>query len=129
MKYLLDTCTYIWIITNHQRISAEIRDIFEDKRNEMYVSIISQIEMSTKHLKHKIPGLSQPIIYYFEKFRIDSEVILLNIKPEDVETAFSLPKIHSDPFDRLLISQALNNGMSIISPDKKFTKYTSRVIF
>lgn len=129
MKYLLDTCTYIWIITNHNKLSNKVKEIFEDKNNQIYLSIISQIEISLKHLKQKIPGLSKPIIYYFQEFRIESETDLLNLKQEDIETLFKLPKVHSDPFDRLIISQAINNKMTIISPDKKFSKYPVKVIF
>lgn len=129
MKYLLDTCTYIWIITDHNRLSNTVKDIFEDKNNQIYISIISQIEMSVKHLKHKIPGLSHPIIHYFDKFRIDSEVDLLNLDPKDIEGTLHLPKVHFDPFDRLIISQAMNRSMAIISPDVRFKKYPVRVIF
>lgn len=129
MKYLLDTCTFIWIITNNAKLSTTAKEIFEDRNNKIYLSIISQIEMSVKHSKHTIPGISEPIIHYFQKFRVESEIELLNLKSEDVEGLFNLPKIHSDPFDRLLISQAVNNQMSIISPDKKFAKYPLRIIF
>ncbi len=129
MKYLLDTCTYIWIITNDKKLSNTAKEIFEDKNNEIYLSIISQIEMSVKQIKHKIPGISDPIIHYFKDFRTESEIDLLNLQSEDIQGLFSLPKVHSDPFDRLLISQAVNNQMAIISPDKKFTKYPVPVIF
>lgn len=129
MKYLLDTCAYIWIITNDKKLSNSAKEIFEDKNNQIYISIISQIEMSVKHIKHKIPKLSQPIIQYFEEFRIESEVEFLTLRPKDIEGLFTLPKIHSDPFDRLLISQAINNQMTIISPDEKFLKYPVRVVF
>ena len=94
-----------------------------------YLSIISQIEMTAKHSKHKIKGLSEPIIYYFKQIRIDSGLELLKLEQEDIEAMSSLPKIHCDPFDRLLISQAINNGMAIISPDEKFLKYPVRVVF
>jgi PIN domain nuclease of toxin-antitoxin system len=129
MKYLLDTCTYIWIITNDKKLPKEIVEIFEDRNNKIYVSIISQIEISVKHLKAKIPGLSKPIIHYFEKFRIESEIDFLNLKSEDIESLFTLPKIHSDPFDRLIIAQALNHGLTIITPDKKILKYPVKTIF
>ncbi|NBV06591.1 MAG: type II toxin-antitoxin system VapC family toxin [Proteobacteria bacterium] len=128
-KYLLDTCTYIWIITDNKKLSNTAKEIFENKENQIYISIISQIEISVKHLKHKIPQLSKPIIEYFDGFRIKSEIDLLNLECKDVQQLFSLPKIHSDPFDRLLISQALNNQMTLISPDKKFLKYPVRLVF
>jgi PIN domain nuclease of toxin-antitoxin system len=130
MKYLLDTCTYLWIITDNQKnLSDKVREIFPDKKNEIYISVISQIEMTIKHMKHRIPGLSRPVIDYYKKDRIGSEVDLLTLTPEDIDCLTQLPKIHSDPFDRLIIAQAMNHGMTILTPDKKFKKYPVRVIF
>lgn len=130
MKYLLDTCTYLWIITDNQKnLSDKVREIFPDKNNEIYISVISQIEMTIKQMKHKIPGLSRPVIDYYKKDRISSDVDLLSLTPEDIDCLTQLPKIHSDPFDRLLIAQAINRGMTILTPDKKFKKYPVRIIF
>lgn len=130
MKYLLDTCAYIWILTNDQKkLSKEARDALMSDDSTTYISVISQIEMTTKHLKHKISGLNDPIIHYFKQIRINSGIELLNLTQEDIEDISALPKIHSDPFDRLLISQAINNQMTIISPDEKFLKYPVRVVF
>jgi PIN domain nuclease of toxin-antitoxin system len=130
MKYLLDTCTYIWIITNQQdKLTDKIRKIFPDKNNEIYISIISQIETTIKHSKKPITNLSMPIVHYFTKFRNESEIDLLNLTPEDINHLGKLPKIHQDPFDRLLIAQAISNNMTLISPDKKFQKYPVKVEF
>ena len=130
MKYLLDTCSYIWLLTNDQKkFSKEARNALMSDGSTTYISIISQIEMTAKHLKHKIPGLSDPIINYFKQIRVNSGIELLNLTQEDIESIGVLPKIHSDPFDRLIISQAVNNQMTIISPDEKFLKYPVRVIF
>ncbi len=130
MKYLLDTCVYLWIVTDNQKkLSDKVREIFPNKNNSIHISLISQIEMTAKHSKHKIDGLSRPVIHYFKQARIESEIELLGLEQEDIEATSSLPKIHSDPFDRLLISQAINNGMTIISPDEKFLKYPVRVLF
>lgn len=130
MKYLLDTCAYIWILTNdHKKLSKEAHNALMSDNSTTYISIISQIELTTKHLKHKIFGLNDPIINYFKQIRISSGIELLNLTQEDIEDTSTLPKIHSDPFDRLLISQAINNQLTIISPDKKFLKYPVRVVF
>lgn len=130
MKYLLDTCCYIWVLTNNQeQLSAKAREALMSDNSTAYVSIISQIEITAKHSKHQIPGLKNPIINYFKETRLSSGIEFLNLKSEEIEATLSLPKIHSDPFDRLIIAQAINNGMVIISPDKKFAKYPVRVIF
>jgi len=130
MKYLLDTCCYIWILTNEQnKLSNVAKEALMSDNSTTYVSIISQIEITAKHSKHVIGGLKSPILRYFKEVRIDSGIELLNLTQNDVEATFSLPKIHFDPFDRLLISQAINNQMTMISPDKKFAKYPLKVIF
>lgn len=130
MKFLLDSCCYIWILTNDQkRLSKKAQEALMSDNSTSYISIISQIEMTAKHSKHKIKGLSLPMIEYFKQIRVDSGLELLKLEQEDIEATSSLPKIHSDPFDRLLISQAINNSMTIISPDEKFLKYPVRVLF
>ncbi len=131
MKYLIDTCVYIWIITNNQqRISKKAQEILSDaENNSFYVSIISQIETTIKHHKFGIAGMNLPIINYYQQVRIKTGIDLLGLEQEDIATLAKLPKIHNDPFDKLLISQALNNNMTIVSPDKKFEKYPVRVIY
>ena len=129
-KYLLDTCSYIWLLTNDEKqLSKKAREALMGDGSTTYISIVSQIEMTAKHSRHKIKGLNNSIISYFKEIRISSGIELLNLNQEDIEETASLPKIHSDPFDRLLISQALNNQMALISPDKKFLKYPVRVVF
>lgn len=130
MKYLLDTCSYIWILTNNQnKLSDAAREALMSDNSTTYISIISQIEITAKHSRRAIAGLQSPILNYFKDIRINSGIELINLTHEDIEGTSALPQIHSDPFDRLIISQALNRGMSIISPDKKFNKYPIRVIF
>jgi len=129
MKYLLDTCSYIWLITDSKNLSSKAREALISDNSTTYVSIISQIEMTAKSLKHGIRGIDRSIVNYFSNTRNDSGIEFLNLTLEDVDKMSNLPKIHFDPFDRLLISQAINNHMSIITPDKKFLKYPVSVVF
>ena len=130
MKYLLDTSTYLWIATDNQKkLSDKVREIFPDKNNQIYVSVISQIEMTIKHMKKKIPGLNRPIIDYYREILVTSEISLLNLSPESIDCLNRLPKIHSDPFDRLIIAQALSHNLTIITPDRKFSEYPVKTIF
>ena len=130
MQYLLDTCVYLWAITNnHDKLSKKVLGVLLDNDNEIFVSIISQFETTTKHSKHQIKNLSRPVIEYYKQQRIISGIELLNLKQEDIELVSKLPTIHNDPFDRLLIAQAINNGMTIVSPDSQFSKYPVRLIY
>jgi PIN domain nuclease of toxin-antitoxin system len=130
MKYLLDTCTYIWILDNDKKnLSKKTLDLIFSDNSTTYVSIISQIEMTIKHSKKQIPNFTLPIINYFQKIRTDAGIELLSLAPEDINHLGKLPQIHKDPFDRLLIAQAISNNMTIISPDKKLQKYPVKVEF
>ncbi|MES2677146.1 MAG: type II toxin-antitoxin system VapC family toxin [Pseudomonadota bacterium] len=129
MQYLLDTCVYLWAITNNRdKLSKKVLEVLLNSDNEIFVSIISQFETTIKHSKHQIENLSRPVIEYYKQQRIISGIELLNLKQEDIEVVSKLPPIHNDPFDRLLIAQAINNGMTIISPDSQFSKYPVRLI-
>lgn len=130
MKYLLDSCVYFWIITNNQeKLTQKIKDLYLDESNEIFISIISQLEITIKHNKNPIKGLTKPVIYYFDELRKKSDIKLLDLSQSDIENMKNLPKIHLDPFDRVLISQAQNNKLTIVTPDSKIKKYDVRSEF
>ena len=129
MQYLLDTCTYIWAITNNKKLSKKLIEILSSEDNEIFVSIISQFETTVKQAKKPIKDIILPVIDYYDQYRIAAGIELLELKQTDIEVFSKLPTIHNDPFDRLLIAQAINNGMTIISPDNQFSKYPVRLIF
>lgn len=130
MKYLLDSCVYFWIITNNQeKLTQKIKDLYLDESNEIFISIISQLEITIKHNKNPIKGLTKPVIYYFDELRKKSDIKLLDLSQSDIENMKNLPKIHLDLFDRVLISQAQNNKLTIVTPDSKIKKYDVRSEF
>ena len=129
MQYLLDTCTYIWAITDRNKLSKKAVNVLSSEDNQIFVSIISQLETTIKHSQTPIDNLILPTIDYYQKYRIASGISLLNIKQEDIEMLGKLPPIHNDLYDKILVSQAINNGMIIISPDNKFSKYPVRTIY
>ena len=128
MRILLDTCTFLWIISGDSKLSARARDLFIDPENEIYLSPISVWEISIKHALGRLPLPEKP-----EHF-IPSQRKRHGIKtlPLEEEVALYLPRLpllHNDPFDRMLICQAIVNGMAIMTPDELILKYHVRTIW
>ncbi len=121
MKYLFDTHVFIWYALGDERLSPRAKDLI-DSRHDRFISMANIWEIAIKvnigHLEFKEP---------FEKvltdqFRIN-DYKLLNIKLQHLFKLSSLPLHHRDPFDRLIISQALIEKIPIVSVDKKFDDY------
>lgn len=123
MKYLLDTCTFLWISDDSDRVSERAREVFLDPRNERYLSIVSVLEIALKHGAKKLSLPKPPdrfIPLALERGGIGSVGL-------DVQAIFrlaALPKFHKDPFDRLLVCQAQLEGMTILTPDPNIRRYS-----
>jgi PIN domain nuclease of toxin-antitoxin system len=127
MYLLLDTHTLIWFIEGDDRISTRAKDLVDDISNNCYVSIVSIWEMSIKWSQNKIK-LSQAPSSLQE--RLDNlRIKLLPIIIEDFEMLETLPLYHRDPFDRLLISQAISRDLTIVSKDPFFAQYPCKTLW
>jgi len=122
-KYLLDTHTAIWaLLGDDEKLSARARDIIADKTVELAVSIASAWEIAIKISKGgKITDMSG-VAVFIDKLR-ENGVEILGITAEEVKIVESLPFIHNDPFDRIIIATAKSNGLTLISVDKNVCKY------
>jgi PIN domain nuclease of toxin-antitoxin system len=125
MKYLLDTHILIWILTNRKLISKNVLNILEDNSNKIYVSSVSLWEISIKLSLGKLDiGGKLPADFVFECEQMNFDLIDLTIK--ETVTFYNLKSIyHKDPFDRILIWQAIKNDFTFISDDKNIKKYVS----
>ncbi|MCX6155012.1 MAG: type II toxin-antitoxin system VapC family toxin [Candidatus Kapabacteria bacterium] len=121
MDFLLDTHTVIWFSENNSILSERAREIISNPRNNCYMSVVSYWEMA---IKIKIKKLNLGInLFDLEKELIQRGFVILPIKIEHVIKTIDLELHHSDPFDRLLISQAIIEKKQIISRDNIFDKY------
>lgn len=116
MKYLLDTHILVWYLEGNNRLKHEWRDVIADRRNDVFVSIVTPWEMS---LKAKKLHLKLPFERYFRNF----EYTLLTIILSHIEDLRKLPSHHKDPFDRMLVAQARVEGCTLITIDKKMHVY------
>ena len=122
MKYLLDTHTFLWFVTDDNRLSSKARSIIQDSNNEIYFSAASAWEMS---IKAKLGRLK--LGGNLESFII--EQLTENIfGPLAITVSHSLyteklPQIHKDPFDRIMISQSKVEDMVLITRDREIREY------
>lgn len=122
MRILLDTCTFLWIITDDSRLSRRAKDRFADPDNSVYLSVASSWEIAVKYKlgKLSLPGSPEEYIpAKREQHGIDS----LSLHEEATLYLTKLPDHHKDPFDRILICQAIVDGLTILTPDELITQY------
>jgi PIN domain nuclease of toxin-antitoxin system len=127
MKYLLDTHTIIWIFNGDYQLSQAAQKIIGDKENDLFASIASLWEIAIKNSLNKLK-LEVPLKTFIEQIR-SNDIGILPIDDEAILTLSQLPFHHKDPFDRLIIAQAISNGFSIISKDKNFGNYPINLIW
>lgn len=128
MKILLDTCTFLWIITNDSNLSERARTQFAAPENDVYLSVISGWEIAIKYSLKRL-NLPEAPDTYIPLQRGKHQVSLLPLGEEACLHIIHLPTHHRDPFDRMLVSQAIVNGMVILSPDVVFQQYPARVVW
>ena len=116
MKYLLDTCTFLWVSQQTSMLSQAAVAIINDPSNELHVSDVSVWEVVMKHSAGKLPLPDEPRTWIPDKFS-HHKFKSLSLEQSAIYRSGEMPKVHADPFDRLLAAQAMEEGMTILSPD------------
>jgi PIN domain nuclease of toxin-antitoxin system len=122
MRVLLDTCTFLWIISDAPELSKLSRELYRDPSNDVFLSVVSVWEISVKYSLGKLSLPQRP-----ERFvpvqRKQHMVNSLVLDENSVLHLSRLPALHRDPFDRMLICQAISHGMIIMTPDELIAQY------
>jgi PIN domain nuclease of toxin-antitoxin system len=123
MRCLLDTHSFLWAIFSPENLSESARKTIRDQENEIAVSVVTFWEISLKYALGKLELINiQPeaLPEAAEKMGIG----ILQVTPHEAASFHNLPKLaHKDPFDRLIIWQAIQRKMSLISRDRSFKDY------
>jgi PIN domain nuclease of toxin-antitoxin system len=127
MKILLDTHIFLWFISGDLRLATSIRDSIRDLDNEVYLSVISVWESTIKYQLGKLPLPESPEIY-LPKQRDRHQIVSLALDEISIAHLTKLPSLHRDPFDRMLICQALQHELTIATVDKIICAYPVNVI-
>ncbi|MCT7958912.1 type II toxin-antitoxin system VapC family toxin [Laspinema palackyanum] len=127
MKILLDTHIFLWFISGDTRLSVQVRDAIRDSNNQVYLSVVSVWEALVKYQLSKLPLPEHPGIYLPQQRELHQIASLALDETSVVELA-KLPPLHRDPFDRMLICQALHNDLIIATVDSAIRVYPVRVM-
>ena len=125
MKILLDTCTFLWIISDAPELSEHARNLFVDPANEVYLSAISSWEIAFKHNLGRLP-LPEPPQNFIPAQRKQHHIDPLPLEEEATLYLTRLPSYHRDPFDRVLICQSIVHGLVLLTPDEAILQYPVR---
>ena len=121
MRYLLDTHTFLWLATDDPQVTPVVRAIFLDSEHECFLSAASVWEMA---IKSSLGRLSLAVgLEHLVRGGVDRGVRLLDVTAGHAYHIERLPFHHRDPFDRILVAQALHEGMPLISRDAHLGAY------
>jgi PIN domain nuclease of toxin-antitoxin system len=128
MKILLDTHIFLWLIFCPEKLSQTVLDVYQDQQNEIFLSHASLWEMQ---IKLQLGKLEFEIdLDGFVNEQVNSEYIkLLPIHVNHILALKQLPFYHKDPFDRLLISQAIQESFTLASNDNVFNHYPVKLFY
>lgn len=126
MNLLLDTHVALWAITDSLRLAPKARDLIANPANTVWVSVVSLWEITIKHSlgRGDMPISGAQAKHWFEQ----SGYQLLNIEAPHVLGVAELPPLHNDPFDRLLVAQALAEPLRLITHDAQVARYSDTII-
>ena len=128
MKVLLDTCAFIWFNLEADELSARALEIFENLEEELYLSVVSSWEIAVKYSSGRL-YLPEPPEVYIPDRRNVNRIHPLPLEENAVFQEPKLPRLHGDPFDRMLVCQAIVGGMAILTPDEHIAQYPVRTIW
>jgi PIN domain nuclease of toxin-antitoxin system len=123
---LIDTQSFIWFVENNPKLSVSARNLMENRQYTLFISIASLWEMVIKYslgkldIQKNIPDMIHDVA--------GKGVSILPIIPQHLITLHSLEYIHRDPFDRIIISQAMTENMRVVSSDELFSKYQINLV-
>ena len=127
MKLLLDTCTFLWLAGGGS-LSERAADAIRDPSNDVFLSAVSTWEIVSKHRTGRLP-LPEPPDRLIPTERRLRGVASLALDEESALQVIRLPPLHRDPFDRMLICQAIAGGLALVTPDPLISQYPVRVIW
>jgi PIN domain nuclease of toxin-antitoxin system len=128
MKLLLDTCALLWLGRGEAALPQIVRETLSRPDTEALVSAASGWEIAIKHGRGRLP-LPVPLERFLPMLRERYGFQSLSIDEASALHVAKLPRLHADPFDRMLVSQAIVHGLTIVTPDPLVTQYPARTMW
>jgi len=128
MRVLVDTHTFIWALLHDHRLTAKAKEVLRSDEHELVFSLVSLWEIAIKIKTGKLNTIGSSVAYIRDEMN-EYGMEMLPIRYEHVLNLEALPHHHSDPFDRLLIAQALAEGLPILTADRAFRQYGVKTVW
>lgn len=128
MKLLLDTCAFLWLATDAPELSDQAKTLFRNTQNPVYLSSVSIWEIVIKHQLGKLPLPTEPE-HFINQQCIQHFIEILSLDDKAVYHLSRLPNHHRDPFDKMLVCQAIDQGLTILTSDKLIIQYPVSTIW
>ncbi|RUM58964.1 MAG: hypothetical protein DSY59_02145 [Persephonella sp.] len=131
MRFLLDTHVFLWACVEPEKLSETVIEIIENSQNVLFLSSASIWEISIKISIGKLEILNKSIGFetFIKQCIKDLELIELPICKEHIFILNTLPNIHKDPFDRILIAQSISEDLILITNDSIIKKYNLKTVW
>ena len=128
MRVLVDTHTFLWALLQDHRLSATAKQVLTSREHELYFSLVSLWEIAIKMKIGKLNTVGSSVTYLRDEM-VEYNMELLPIRYEHILQLERLPLHHAEPFDRLLIAQAVADSLPILTHDEKFPLYPVKLIW
>lgn len=122
MNLLLDSPVFLWLMDEPERLPSKVLAMCESAENTLHLSVASVWELQIKCALGKLT-MEQPLKVILDEQQHSNSMEILPIKLNHLWRLADLPRIHNDPFDRLLIAQAIVEDMQLVSADRLFSSY------
>ena len=126
MKLLIDTHTFLWLASDVSKLSFTAQQLISNDENEIYLSVASLWEIAIKLGLNKL-HISKPLDQLVAEQQAANRILLLAIQPNHALAVQTLPPHHKDPFDRMLVVQAVAESMRLITHDETLKLYPVQV--
>jgi PIN domain nuclease of toxin-antitoxin system len=128
MNLLLDTCTFLWVLSGASELSPRAANLIRAPENDVFFSSASAWEIAIKYSRGHLVLPERPE-RFVPQARDAHGISPLSIDEESALHVTRLPSLHRDPFDRILVGQAIVHGLAIVTPDPLITQYPVRTIW
>ena len=128
MKVLLDTHIVLWMVNEHEKLSLSAKTLLLNDEHTLFISIVSLWEMAIKVSLGKLSELDGGVGVFLSKMET-LPIEVLPIITDYIKIIESLPFVHRDPFDRMLVATAIVNDMTILTADSNIPKYSAPCVW
>lgn len=128
MRVLIDSHVFLWLGSDDERLPAQVRDLLADTGTRVIVSVATTWELAVKVLAGRLRLPRAPELHFAEYLE-DYASEVLAIEQRHVDALPELPAIHDDPFDRMLVAQALVEDIDLVTGDDILRRYPIRTIW